>query len=147
MCVTTLSLGAGCLAVPSHHSKSEAMISDRIGTIELLFWCGAPIIVGSMVLSIVALVVGATDIDGAGSRLHGLFALVLIAAAIVILKAEVSRFHDLGWSRWAVLLAFVPIVDIVVFLFLVLVPGQKAQNRYGEPPMFLQRVRDFLKTA
>jgi uncharacterized membrane protein YhaH (DUF805 family) len=123
------------------------MISDRIGTIELLFWCGAPIIVGSMVLSIVALVVGATDIDGAGSRLHGLFALVLIAAAIVILKAEVSRFHDLGWSRWAVLLAFVPIVDIVVFLFLVLVPGQKAQNRYGEPPMFLQRVRDFLKTA
>jgi uncharacterized membrane protein YhaH (DUF805 family) len=71
------------------------MISDRIGRIELLFWCGAPIIVGSMVLSIVALVVGATDIDGAGSRLHGLFALVLIAAAIVILKAEVSRFHDL----------------------------------------------------
>jgi uncharacterized membrane protein YhaH (DUF805 family) len=123
------------------------LISNRIGRIEFLFWCGAPIIVGSTVLSIVAFVGGVTDITAPGSPLHGLFGLMVLAAAIVILRAEVSRFHDLGWTGWAALLAFVPIVDIFVFLLLLVVPGQKAQNAYGDPPMFFQRVRTFFKTS
>jgi uncharacterized membrane protein YhaH (DUF805 family) len=123
------------------------MISNRIGRVEFLFWCGAPIIVGSTALSIVAFAVSVTHIAAVVSPLHGLFGLMVLAAAIVILRAEVSRFHDLGWTGWAALLAFVPIVDLVVFLFLLFVPGQKAQNPYGDPPMFLQRVRAFFKTS
>ena len=119
------------------------MMSDRIARLELLFWCGAPIIVGSLVFTIVALGVGGVDVDiqSGGPQLHNLLAPVALLASIVILKAAVSRLHDLGWPGWVVLLAFVPLVDIVFFLVLLTVPGQKKTNAYGEPPIFLERWR------
>jgi len=64
-----------------------------------------------------------------------------IAASVVILKAHVSRFHDMGWSGWAVLLTFVPLVNLAAFLLLLVAPGQKRPNSYGEPTIFLQRLR------
>jgi uncharacterized membrane protein YhaH (DUF805 family) len=51
--------------------------------------------------------------------------------------AMVSRFHDIGWF---VLLMFIPLLGILVMLFLLVMPGQKDPNAYGEP-MFLRRVR------
>jgi uncharacterized membrane protein YhaH (DUF805 family) len=119
------------------------MMSNRIARLELLFWCGAPIIVGSLVLTIVALSVGAVDVDiqSGDPKLRSLLAPVALLASIVILKAAVSRLHDLGWPGWVVLLAFVPLVDILFFLALLTVPGQKKTNAYGAPPMFLERWR------
>jgi uncharacterized membrane protein YhaH (DUF805 family) len=112
-------------------------MSNRIGRLEFLFWCGAPILVGSIILALA----GVKDVRADGSPLHGLFALVVLIATVVILKAEVSRFHDLGWSGWAMLLTFVPLVGILAISFLFLAPGKKAANKYGEPPIFLQRLR------
>jgi uncharacterized membrane protein YhaH (DUF805 family) len=117
------------------------MMANRIARLEFVFWCGAPIVAGSIVLDIVAAAVGAPDGHTSASPLHGLFAIVVLAASIVILKAEVSRLHDLGWPGWTVLLAFVPLVSSLVFLLLLLAPGQKTNNPYGDPPMFLQRFR------
>jgi hypothetical protein len=37
---------------------------------------------------------------------------------------------------------FVPLVDIVLFLALFIMPGQHKSNAYGERPMFLERCRD-----
>lgn len=106
-----------------------------------------PLVVGSLVLSIVSLVIGGPEKVDVRSAPRGLFGLMILVTSIVILRAEVSRFHDLGWSGWNVLLGLVAIVDMVVLLFLLLAPGQKAANSYGEPTNFLRRVRDFLKTA
>jgi uncharacterized membrane protein YhaH (DUF805 family) len=117
------------------------MMANRIGRLEFVFWCGAPIVAGSIVLDIVAAAVGAPNVPTVGAPLHGLFAIVVLAASIVILKAEISRLHDLGWPGWTVLLAFIPLVSIVVFLLLFLAPGQKTNNPYGVPPLFLQRFR------
>jgi uncharacterized membrane protein YhaH (DUF805 family) len=58
-----------------------------------------------------------------------------------MLKAVVSRFHDIGWPGWAVLIIAVPLVDLVALLFLLLAPGQKQANAYGERPIFLERFR------
>ena len=58
-----------------------------------------------------------------------------------MLKAIVSRFHDIGWPGWAVFVMAVPLVDLIALLFLLLAPGQKQANVYGEPPRFLQRLR------
>lgn len=116
-------------------------MANRIGRLEFVFWCGAPIVAGSIVLDIVAAAVGASEVRAGGAPLHGLFAIVVLAASIVILKAEVSRLHDLGWPGWTVLLAFVPLVSILVFLALLLAPGQKTNNPYGDPPMFLEQFR------
>jgi uncharacterized membrane protein YhaH (DUF805 family) len=123
------------------------MFSNRIGRLEFLFWCGAPILAGAIVLTIAAVIVGATDIGAVGSRLQGLFALVLIVDSVVTLKAAVSRFHDLGWPGWAILLIFVPLVNIIVFLFLLLAPGQKNENSYGEASVFLQRMRKMTNSS
>jgi uncharacterized membrane protein YhaH (DUF805 family) len=113
------------------------MMSSRIGRLELLFWCGTPIVVGSIALAMA----GTTDIRVDGSPLHGLFLMVILVCSVVILKAAVSRLHDLGWPGWSVGLAFIPLVDIVLFLVLFIVSGQKKSNAYGEPPMFLERWR------
>jgi uncharacterized membrane protein YhaH (DUF805 family) len=116
-------------------------MSNRIARLEFLLWCSAPVIVGSLVFTIVALSVGAIDVDvhSGGPKLRGLLAPVALLASVVILKAAVSRLHDLGWPEWGVVLAFVPLVDIVFFLVLLIVPGQKKSNAYGKPPMFLTR--------
>lgn len=40
-------------------------------------------------------------------KFRSLFGPVVLFASVVILKAAVSRLHDLGWTGWVVLLAFV----------------------------------------
>ena len=125
------------------------MMSNRIGRLEFLFWCSAPVIVGSVVFAIVALSVGAIDANTptGDPKFRSLLAPVVLFAAIVILKAAVSRLHDLGWAGWLVALAFIPLVDIVLFLILFIAPGQKACNEYGEPPPFLGRWRRLKQVA
>jgi uncharacterized membrane protein YhaH (DUF805 family) len=117
------------------------MISSRIGRLEFLFWCGAPVVVGSIVLMIVVLVSGSTDVTFVGTSVQRPLGLVVLACSVVILRAGVSRLHDLGWSGWVVLLLFVPLVDVLAFLLLLLAPGQKTTNAFGDPPMFLRRLR------
>ena len=115
-------------------------MSNRIGRLELSFWFVASALSGDVLLSIVASLTN-TAIEVGRTRYPLLQALCLIVTTVVILKAVVSRFHDIGWSGSAVLLMFVPLVDIVALLLLLVVPGQKRPNVYGEPPKFLQRFR------
>ena len=119
--------------------RTLIMMSNRIGRLELLFWCVASILAGSIVLAIVSVV---ANIPMEPDRTpHWSFALVLIMVAVVLLKAQISRFHDIGWSGRAILLMFIPLVNVLAFLFLVVAPGQKQPNQYGEPTTFLQRLR------
>ena len=113
-------------------------MSNRIGRLELLFWFVSSILAGGILLAIVARLTK-TAIEFGTHPLSQ--ALCIIAVAVVILRAAVSRFHDIGWSGWAVLLMFVPLVGVVAFLLLLVVPGQKRPNLHGEPPIFLQRFR------
>jgi uncharacterized membrane protein YhaH (DUF805 family) len=113
-------------------------MANRIGRLELLFWFASSILASGILLAIVASLTR-TAIEF-GTRPWSQ-ALCLIAAAVMILRAAMSRFHDIGWSGSAVLLMFVPLVGVVAFLLLLVVPGQKRPNLYGEPPIFLKRFR------
>jgi uncharacterized membrane protein YhaH (DUF805 family) len=120
--------------------RKGGVMSNRIGRLELLFWFVASILGAGILLAIVeSLTKTAIEFDRTRYPLPQ--ALCLIAASVMLLKAVVSGFHDIGWSSWAVLLVFVPLVGIVALLFLVVIPGQKRPNLYGEPPIFLQRFR------
>ncbi|HJZ63677.1 MAG TPA: DUF805 domain-containing protein [Candidatus Acidoferrum sp.] len=118
-------------------------MSNRIGRLEFLFWCITPILAGSAVLTIVALSLGAVDVNAPTEdpKLRALLAPVVLLVSIAALRAAVARLHDLGWATWVVLLAFIPLVGVVLFLILFLVPGQKVSNVYGDPAMFLERWR------
>jgi uncharacterized membrane protein YhaH (DUF805 family) len=118
-------------------------MSNRIGRLEFLFWCSVPIIAGSIVFTIVGLSVGAIDVTTSSEdpKFRSLLAPVVLIVSIVILRAAVSRLHDLGFAGWLVVLAFVPLVGIVLFLVLFILPGKKLCNAYGEPPIFLGQWR------
>ena len=114
-------------------------MGNRIGRLELLFWFVASILGSGILLAIVSILTNTAIEPGRAYFLSQ--ALCVMAAAVVILKAVVSRFHDIGWRSWAVLLMFVPLVGVVAFLLLAVVPGEKRPNHYGEPPIFLRRFR------
>ena len=118
-------------------------MSNRIGRLEFLFWCSLPAIVSSIVVTIVAVSFGAIDENTppGDPRLRNFLAPAVIFVSIVALRAAVSRLHDLGWAGWLVVLAFVPLLGVVLFLVLFVIPGQKVCNEYGEPPIFLGRWR------
>jgi uncharacterized membrane protein YhaH (DUF805 family) len=113
-------------------------MANRIGRLELLFWFVTSIVGAGIALAIVSFVTN-TPIQLERTRYPWLQAVWLLAAALVMLKAIVSRFHDIGW---AVLIIAVPLVDLAALLFLVLAPGQKQANAYGEPSTFRQRLRN-----
>jgi uncharacterized membrane protein YhaH (DUF805 family) len=115
-------------------------VANRIGRLELLFWFLASIIGAAIGLAI-ASALTSTPIEAGRTRYPWSFAIWFLAAALVMLKAVVSRFHDIGWPGWAVFVIAVPLVDLIALLFLLLAPGQKQANVYGEPPRFLQRLK------
>lgn len=113
-------------------------MANRIGRLELLFWWAASIVGAGMVAAIVGGITNRTF----GYYPHTLLeALILIAATIVMLRAVWSMLHDIGWPGWALVLMFVPLVDVLALLFLFVAPGEKRANAYGEPTVFLQWMR------
>jgi MFS family permease len=49
----------------------------------------------------------------------------------VFIPAAARRLHDLGWSGWLALLLFVPGVNVVALLMLLLAPGKAEANAHG----------------
>lgn len=67
-----------------------------------------------------------------GSALEMVFGVVLMIGMIVV---AIPRFRDLGYTGWAVLIFYIPLVNIVIGLMLSFKPGQVGSNKYGPPPL------------
>ncbi len=63
--------------------------------------------------------------------IFSIFNLFLVA---VSLSVVVSRLHDFNRTGWWALLIFIPIVKSIFTIMLLLVPGNKNKNKYGEVP-------------
>ncbi len=48
----------------------------------------------------------------------------------VVINAGVRRLHDLNRSGWYLLLAFIPLVNVVMILYLLFAPGKVEGNRW-----------------
>ncbi len=48
---------------------------------------------------------------------------------------SIRRLHDLNKSGWFLLLALIPIVDIIFLLYIWLMPGTVGSNKYGADPL------------
>ncbi|HEX7865745.1 MAG TPA: DUF805 domain-containing protein [Variovorax sp.] len=62
--------------------------------------------------------------------LYGIAALALLLPALAV---GARRLHDIGKSGWFLLLALIPLVNLVLIYFYVQ-PTQPESNNYGEPP-------------
>lgn len=99
----------------------------RIGRLRYLaYLMGAYLVFafGFGVLSAIAGAAGAPDLALAGILLLGL------PYAVFIAFVSIQRSHDMGWSGWTFLLAFIPLAGLI-WLFNGGTPGP---NRYGAPP-------------
>lgn len=56
--------------------------------------------------------------------------IAVIAAVWIAISGAVKRFHDLGQSGWMSLLGLVPFIGVLVWLYLLLMPGNEYNNEY-----------------
>ena len=60
--------------------------------------------------------------------------LFLISFFPLMIIVTIKRFHDIGYSGWATLLLFVPIINIGGGFLLLFKDGTIGTNKYGEDP-------------
>ena len=69
---------------------------------------------------------------------------LLIALALPFIWAGVAlttrRIRSLGWPLWGVVFFFIPVVNLLLFMFLALVPARNPDEETGSDPGFLGRV-------
>lgn len=46
----------------------------------------------------------------------------------------IKRLHDMGKSGWFMILLYIPLLNALFNLYLMLAPGQKGKNKYGDSP-------------
>lgn len=69
-----------------------------------------------------------------GDDLGFLSTLYHIAIILPYLAVIIRRLHDTDRSGWWVLIAFIPIVGVIVLLVFLILDGTRGENRYGPDP-------------
>jgi len=87
----------------------------------------------TLIYVLIAVVLGFLDAMLGGAGLLG--TLLAIALFLPSLAVTVRRLHDSGRSGWWVLIAFVPIVGVIVLLVFMCLAGTPGRNAYGEDPL------------
>ena len=62
-----------------------------------------------------------------------LFWVSSLLVLLYVVGSLVRRAHDKNGRAWTVLLFFVPVLNIVILLDLLIMPGDKTSNQHGEP--------------
>lgn len=69
-----------------------------------------------------------------GLILFGLYMLFVIVMLIPNIAVAVRRLHDTGRSAWWLLITLIPIIGGIWFFVLLLLDGDKGENKYGADP-------------
>ena len=64
----------------------------------------------------------------------GLLIILSLAALVVSILLTIQRLHDFDASSWWALLMVVPLVSLVLYLVLLIMPGTPGPNRFDHPP-------------
>jgi len=96
--------------------------SGRIGRLRYLAYTNGGFIAAVAVAALLAMTLGVFGIFLAG--------LIYIAVLVFSVFMMIQRSHDMNWSGWTILLAFLPFLGLI-WLFK---PGAEGANDYGLPP-------------
>ncbi len=115
--------------------QSEVLETDTYQQLKKLFFSPKGRIKrGTFGMSIIATVMFQAIISSIASKglaPLGVFALVAIYSQIVLF---IKRFHDLDKSGGYAFLSLIPVINFIVFLYLLLFPGTDEPNRFDEDP-------------
>lgn len=104
-------------------------LNSRIGRLRYLAYN-----VGLLLLMLVPLVLGGA-LARASTLLGGSVLLVAYIGMLVMsIGFAVRRLHDLDKSGWWWLLMLIPLVNLIVFLYILFAPGSDGENRFGPVP-------------
>lgn len=56
-----------------------------------------------------------------------------LGICLPVLGLDVRRLHDIDFSGWWLLIAFIPILGFIALLVFACLPGTEGENRYGLP--------------
>ena len=62
---------------------------------------------------------------------------IIIFILVLLFMQDIKRLHDMNKSGWLVLINFIPIINLVFMIYLLLNPGTDGENRFGEDPRFV----------
>ena len=77
------------------------------------------------------LVLGIVDMISGIGFLAGIFTLAILLPSLGV---SVRRLHDIDKSGWFLLLAFVPLVGIIILIIWACREGTRGANRFGAQP-------------
>ncbi|MDP5291999.1 DUF805 domain-containing protein [Oceanimonas sp. CHS3-5] len=63
--------------------------------------------------------------------LGGIYTLLVLLPSLAV---TVRRLHDIGRSGWWVLMAFIPLVGVLVLFVFMLLDSKPGENQYGNNP-------------
>lgn len=90
-----------------------------------------PVIVVSVILSIIDSSMGTFDAESGLGLLSGIWTLIVIIPSILV---HIKRFHDRDKSGWWVLIGLIPIIGAIWLLIeLGFLKGTEGPNRFGPP--------------
>lgn len=95
--------------------------AGRIGRLRYLAWATG----GSLVYGVVAGLLGLIPVLGIIITVVAILALIWFTVVTAI-----KRCHDVGASGWWSLTSLIPLINLIW----VVIPGDKAANRFGPPP-------------
>lgn len=96
--------------------------NGRIGRLRYLAYSFGSLILAGFIAQILTRFMGAP-----GTIIAGLVSLATLAFCVL---AAIKRSHDMDWSGWTVLVAWIPFVGLIW----VFKGGTEGTNEYGAPP-------------
>jgi uncharacterized membrane protein YhaH (DUF805 family) len=104
-------------------------MSGRIGRLRMVVYTA-----GYNMLFAALTVVVVTVLGGADGPTPLLAVVGAVGAVFVLLLPMWRRLHDLDRSGWWAVLMFVPLINLLLLLYLLLMPGNNDVNGHGAPP-------------
>jgi Predicted membrane protein len=98
---------------------------------EIVFGIWAALLM--FLIYILALLISSEPMIGAVLATPIVFAFSIIFFFLKLVQ-EMKRLHDMNSSGWGVIFGFIPLVNIIYYLLLILSDGTVGPNRYGEDP-------------
>jgi len=109
--------------------KKYAVFNGRARRKE--FWMFVLInLIVSIALSVVDGIIGTTTATGMGI-LSLIYALGVLLPSIGV---SIRRLHDSGKSGWLLLLAFIPLIGVIILIVLYVLDSTPGDNKYGPNP-------------
>jgi uncharacterized membrane protein YhaH (DUF805 family) len=111
-------------ATPTEFSQPKVWSArGRIGRLRYVAYVSVVSFVSMVLVGVLTAILGA-------SATTALTVLAYVPILLISVLALIQRSHDLGWSAWTCLLAFIPIVGLIW----VFKAGNPGANRFGAPP-------------